>query len=583
MLTNRLRRLAPFSLIATCLLWAPRGEAQVLFQEVPGAIDYESADTWYIRAVDIDGDADLDVLFGSTFNGPFAVYVNVGDGELTNNTAAALGVPPAGVYKFALGDIDGDTDLDLFVPDGSEPKLFVNDGEGVFTEEAARRFPFEGGSIPRFGDIDNDGDLDLLAPSSEGLFYLNDGTGVFSVSPDPAPVFELEESINDVDFFDVDRDFDLDVYLNPHTGRGALLLNDGGGVFVDASEGLPTLDMYTYGQYGPAQCDVDGDGDLDIWVDNAEPDRTEQLLINDGAGAFTDETATRVSGNPGFDDNGVACVDYDADGDLDAAIMFLGSGERLLENDGSGVFVHDPDRFTEPETTDTTMTLDFGDLNGDGRLDCVTGQGEAGKGLVNRLYLGTDAAPIDTQPPRIIAVEGLATPVDSCERAIVRFAVSDSATTDDGPRLRRAFVRVEADGETVEADARFMGGDLYRAVLPQVSAGTFEYTACAIDPQNNIGCSSPQTVTISGSADPEECGGGGQGGGTSNGGGGGGGSDQTGGAGAGNGGNAGGGGGGAPVDDGCQCRAAGAPSEGSVLLGAAGLAIWVARRRRPHR
>ncbi len=91
-------------------------------------------------------------------------------------------------------------------------------------------------------------------------------------------------------------------------------------------------------KYGPVACDVDGDGDLDLWVDNSGPNYTEQLLINDGTGHFADETAMRVTGNPGGDDNGVACIDLDGDGDMDAAIAALGGNERVLINDGTGKF-----------------------------------------------------------------------------------------------------------------------------------------------------------------------------------------------------------------------------------------------------
>ncbi len=575
------RRLALLSVIAASLVSVPSARAQVYFQDVPDAFDYPNVDTWYIRAADIDGDVDLDVLFGRSGSdptappgGPFAVYVNDGNGVLTNEAATALGSFDAVVYKFALGDIDDDGDLDLFVPTDTAPKLYVNDGQGVFVDEAPRRLPPGIVGIPRFGDIDNDGDLDLLAAAPTGFFHLNDGAGTFSTSLKPTPQLQVMAgvSVNDVDFFDADRDFDLDVLHNVRYGRNALWLNDGTGTFTDASDGLPPPSPDAL-HYGPAQCDADGDGDLDIWVDNAGPNRTEQLLINDGTGHFTDETVERVSGNiEWLDDNGLACVDYDDDGDLDAAIMYLGPGERLLENDGTGTFAYDPDKFT-PTEADITLTLDFGDLNGDGRLDCVTGQGEGPGGLVNRLYLGTADAPIDTQPPRIIAVEPLPDPIDPCAGAVVRFAVSDSATTDDGPRLRRAFVKLEANGETVEVAAKFVGGDLYRAVLPPVMAVAFEYTACAIDMTDNLACAAPQSGTTTG--ERVDCGGGGgagggQGGGPSGGGGGG-----TGGAGGeGAGGNTDG------DDTGCDCEMASAPATRSGGLGAIIVTLLCAARLR---
>src|ERR1043166_8645781 len=99
----------------------------------------------------------------------------------------------------------------------------------------------------------------------------------------------------DFDLFDADRDFDLDILVDLHHGPEALWLNDGTGHFTEAP--FPPLATASALKYNPAACDVDGDGDLDVWIDNAGPQSTEQLLINDGSAHFTDETTARVTGN----------------------------------------------------------------------------------------------------------------------------------------------------------------------------------------------------------------------------------------------------------------------------------------------
>jgi MYXO-CTERM domain-containing protein len=80
---------------------------------------------------------------------------------------------------------------------------------------------------------------------------------------------------------------------------------------------------------------------------------------------------------------------------------------------------------------------------------------------------------------------------------VVRFAVTDDVTTDDGPRLQRAFVRVVTPDSMTEVNASFIGGDLFRAELPAQPDGTeVSYTACAIDIRGNEGCAETRMYVI---------------------------------------------------------------------------------------
>ena len=98
-------------------------------------------------------------------------------------------------YGTVFSDFDSDGDVDLyiakcrqFVSDPQDPRrinqLWVNDGQGGWTEEAADRglVFFEQSWTADFGDIDNDGDMDLAVTNhSTTLFLLeNDGTGHYT-------------------------------------------------------------------------------------------------------------------------------------------------------------------------------------------------------------------------------------------------------------------------------------------------------------------------------------------------------------------------------------------------------------------
>lgn len=535
--------------------------------------------TNYARVTDVEGDGDLDLVgvncggfFSNPTPQPLAIWLNDGAGTFSDGSSL-LGNFTGAVRQVAFGDVDGDGDVDVYVPAaGAEQAdaLFIQEPAGTFADQAATLLPpglSSDAGAARFGDVDNDGDLDLLVANGylndnadPASLYLNDGTGRFEESAGAVPTAKNGVNPDDIDLADVDGDLDLDVYINLHNGENLLWINDGAGVFEDASATLPPLSNDAQYHYGPAFCDVDGDGDRDLFIDNTADGYTEQLLINDGVGNFTDETAQRITGNIGGDDNLVACLDYDGDGDFDFSVGALGPGvERLFQNDGTGHFTAVQGAFNGQQ--DPTLWMEFGDLNGDGRLDAFTAQGE-GNPQLERVYFGNATVAADARPPAITAKEQVT--LSSSAETPVRFAVSDNAVTDEGPRLRRAWIMVGGQ----EVDARFVGGDIYRAVVPATSETTF--TVCATDWAGNTteGCSS------SGGTGGGGQGGGGQGGsGTGTGGGG------TGTGGAGQGGDA----GGPDVgdDEGCGCSVPGdAGRAGQAIAGLALAAALAWRRRR---
>lgn len=599
----RTLRSASFLLAFLPLALAPRlASAAKYFTEVPNALGTQPCGTGnsqgcytnYLLVADLDNDGKLDIVIPNSGSGdqPFLIYKNNGDATFTDVSATAVNGFAGKVRVVAAADVTGDGFLDLYAPSaaGQADKFFINDGTGNFEDEAATRLPgvnSHSGAV-RFGDVDGDGDMDLLVGDSVGggggpiaHLYLNDGAGKFAESPSPLPSSAQGNQPYDFDLLDMDGDFDLDLFIDMHSGKGSLWQNDGTGKFTDVTANLPAQSGL---KYGPGTCDVDGDGDVDIWQDNSGPNYTEQLMINDGTGKFADETSQRVTGNPGADDNGVTCIDADGDGDFDAAITALGGPERLLMNDGTGHFALEQGAFPTPG--DSSLWADFGDLNGDGKLDVVTGQGESGA-FLNKVYIGSDAAVVDTTPPRFRAVEQVAnvTPDDA---PVVRFAVADNAATDTGPRLKTATIKITTPS-AAEIAASFIGGDLFRAVLPKQAGGAeVSYQACAVDRQGNEACSPALSYTVSGMG-PATTGSGGTGGsgtGGSGTGGNGTGGNGTGGSGTGAGsagGQGGSGGGTLDLDEGggCGCAVPGAsPRTGALALALAGALAALSRRRR---
>ncbi|MCH2160394.1 MAG: CRTAC1 family protein [Phycisphaerales bacterium] len=120
--------------------------------------------------------------------------------------------------------------------------------------------------------------------------------------------------------FDADGDNDLDLYflqfgpVDPDREgdrHNRFYLNDGNGHFTDASEGSG-LDVASF-SCGVATGDMDGDGDVDLYLANWGPN---QLMRNNGDGTFTDVTESSGTGDSAWGTS-TAFLDYDLDGDLD--------------------------------------------------------------------------------------------------------------------------------------------------------------------------------------------------------------------------------------------------------------------------
>lgn len=237
--------------------------------------------------------------------------------------------------------------------------------------------PLEWTNQLTIGDIDGDGDLDIL--------WANGGNFNTPGTPLPARVyintagsFKDETSTRTgnhsglyrgVELGDCDRDGDLDVILAQDFNRlPELLINDGAGFFtVEGATRLPAITLSSSrAQFG----DVDNDGDLDIFITNGGAVNRfgcgqYRLYLNDGTCHYTDATSTNFPiGNVC---ENMDCIFGDIDNDFDNDIRAASTGNnnsRLYRNDGTGVFAG----IAAPADS-TAYSYDFGDVEGDGDLD----------------------------------------------------------------------------------------------------------------------------------------------------------------------------------------------------------------------
>jgi hypothetical protein len=233
--------------------------------------------TYSASFVDYDNDGDLDLYCANYGVGAKNVlFANNGNGTFTDVTDAAGVGDKSWSWMGVWSDIDNDGDVDLYVVNGRYPagepnKLFVNNGNGRFTESAASAGVDDGnwGLGASFADIDNDGDQDLFVSNYIGgnNLYLNDGKGIFTKASHKIAAGE-EGWGKGPTFGDIDNDGDLDLYEGDCKLSNQLYLNDGQGNFVNVADDQPQLQCATVRTKGTAFADIDNDGDLDLYVIN---------------------------------------------------------------------------------------------------------------------------------------------------------------------------------------------------------------------------------------------------------------------------------------------------------------------------
>ncbi len=285
-------------------------------------------------------------------------------------------------------------------------------GPDVFQEGMAERFSTTAveypGSLIAF-DLNGDGRSEILLPSMNRIYW-NRGGGKFEEGDllNHPPSFVVNAVLSD---FSGDGALDLLLTSDvPEEPDLRLLLYRGdskGGFPFEAEDPLTTPLAELKGAFAFAVGDVEGDGDLDVWMGqykqayiggqmpspffDANDGLPSYLLLNKGDGRFVDATESAGLAKKRFRRTYAnSFVDLDDDGDLDLVVVSDFAGVDAHLNDGRGRF-SDVTSTAVDEKANFGMALAIADFNLDSELDFfVTGMSSTTARRLEHMGLGRE-------------------------------------------------------------------------------------------------------------------------------------------------------------------------------------------------
>jgi len=195
------------------------------------------------------------------------------------------------------------------------------------------------------------------------------------VSESNLPTQALSGLSMDAKPVDVDKDGDLDIVIANEHRPNILLINNGQGAFSD--ESTARLPQKERDSEDVAIADFNDDGAPDIFI-VSEDDTENELYLNDGTGHFED-----ASGRIPVEGTSNAVLSYDINGDDLADIIIGNNGQnQILINQGDAQWRVETNQRL-PRLADVTQDIEMGDVNGDGRPDLLVGNEDKNRLLIN--------------------------------------------------------------------------------------------------------------------------------------------------------------------------------------------------------
>ncbi|KPQ07516.1 MAG: VCBS repeat domain protein, partial [Algoriphagus marincola HL-49] len=330
---------------------------------------------------DVNQDGLLDIYLTANL-GPNKLFLNRGNLKFEDVTEQA-GVAGSRAWStgVAMADVNGDGLLDIYVcnsgdisGDNKQNELFINQGNGRFSEEAEKYgLADEGFSTHAvFFDYDKDGDLDvyLLNNSYQAIgsfnkmqnerpkrdpvggdkLFRNDGDRFTDVSEEAGIYGSVIGFGLGITIGDVNQDTWPDIFIsNDFFEKDYLYINNQDGTFTESLES--SMQSISAASMGADIADINGDGLLDIFVTDMLPEPLERL-----------KQVTTFENWDKFQFNKIHGYHYQF------------SRNMLHLNNGDGTF-SEVGRLANVEATDWSWGALIFDMDSDGKRDLFVANG----------------------------------------------------------------------------------------------------------------------------------------------------------------------------------------------------------------
>lgn len=324
------------------------------------------------KAVDINNDNSFDLVLAIGLQRN-KILINNANGLFNDETSDRLTTQNLNSQDITIADFNTDGNIDLFFPSeqNQSSELAINNGLGVFSD-LSNRIPVAGNFTSAASlDFDNDGSMDLLIGNRGQNILLENSGNAFFNNQTSQRIPQILDVTFDIAVGDITGN-NLPDLLAANEGPNIILINTGSGFFSNQSGSrIPYINAIEESQ-DVSLADIDSDGDLDIYYGNTgfqqNTNPQDRLLINDGQGFFSDQTSDRL---PAITTNtyDAEFKDLDNDGDLDLIIGNYNGGIQILINNGSGYFSDQSADWLPDNLSPLVMDLEVADFNGDGLLD----------------------------------------------------------------------------------------------------------------------------------------------------------------------------------------------------------------------